>query len=88
MRSRPYSKFNPDFSQVALEKRLKQHGIKYMFMGDSLGGRPDDSSCYEMRKLTTRKNLWLPTKKFARKLSFGKEFPAFILPGINSYQLS
>lgn len=46
IRSRPYSKFNPDFSQAALEKRLKQQHIKYLFLGDTLGGRPDDSSCY------------------------------------------
>jgi uncharacterized protein (DUF488 family) len=46
IRSRPYSKFNPDFSQTALERRLKRHTITYMFMGDTLGGRPDDSSCY------------------------------------------
>lgn len=46
IRSRPYSKFKPDFSQAALEKRLKQHHIKYLFLGDTLGGRPDDSSCY------------------------------------------
>ncbi len=46
IRSHPYSKFNPDFSQAALEQRLKQHHIKYMFLGDALGGRPEDSSCY------------------------------------------
>lgn len=46
IRSRPYSKFNPDFSQAALERRLKQQRIKYLFFGDTLGGRPDDSSCY------------------------------------------
>ena len=46
IRSRPYSKFNPDFSQAALEQRLKQQRIKYLFFGDTLGGRPDDSSCY------------------------------------------
>jgi uncharacterized protein (DUF488 family) len=46
IRSRPYSKFNPAFSQAALEKRLRLHHIKYLFLGDTLGGRPDDSSCY------------------------------------------
>lgn len=46
VRSQPYSRFNPDFSKDALEKRLKQHSIRYIFMGDTLGGRPKDSSCY------------------------------------------
>ncbi len=47
IRSRPYSRFNPDFSKEALEKHLRQFGIRYVFMGDTLGGRPDDGSCYE-----------------------------------------
>jgi uncharacterized protein (DUF488 family) len=46
VRTQPSSRFNPDFSKDELEKRLKQHSIRYIFMGDSLGGRPKDSSCY------------------------------------------
>jgi uncharacterized protein (DUF488 family) len=46
IRSQPYSRFNSDFSKEALEKRLKQHAIRYIFMGDTLGGRPKDSTCY------------------------------------------
>jgi len=47
IRSRPYSRFNPNFSKEALEKLVKQFRIRYIFMGDTLGGRPEDSSCYE-----------------------------------------
>jgi uncharacterized protein (DUF488 family) len=46
VRSQPYSRFKPDFSKEQLEKQLKQCGIRYVFMGDTLGGRPDDSTCY------------------------------------------
>jgi uncharacterized protein (DUF488 family) len=46
IRSQPYSRFNPDFSKGALEKQLKLHHIRYVFMGDTLGGRPTDRSCY------------------------------------------
>jgi uncharacterized protein (DUF488 family) len=46
VRSQPYSRFNPVFSKEALEKQLKQHSIRYIFMGETLGGRPKDSSCY------------------------------------------
>ena len=46
IRSQPYSRFKPEFSREALEKRLKQYGIRYVFMGDTLGGRPTDSTCY------------------------------------------
>jgi uncharacterized protein (DUF488 family) len=46
VRSKPYSKFNPDFSKAALEGHLTQAGIKYLYMGDTLGGQPDVASCY------------------------------------------
>jgi uncharacterized protein (DUF488 family) len=46
IRSQPYSRYNPDFSKEDLEKYLKQHLISYVYMGDTLGGRPKDSSCY------------------------------------------
>ena len=46
VRSQPYSRFNPEFSKELFEKQLKQCGIHYVFMGDTLGGRPNDSTCY------------------------------------------
>lgn len=46
IRSQPYSRFNTNFSKAALELSLKRHQIAYMFMGDTLGGRPEDRSCY------------------------------------------
>lgn len=46
IRSQPYSRFKPEFSKEALEKRLDQSQIRYIFMGDTLGGRPRDSTCY------------------------------------------
>jgi uncharacterized protein (DUF488 family) len=42
VRSAPYSKFKPKFSKRALAAELEGHGIRYVFMGDSLGGKPDD----------------------------------------------
>src|ERR1700692_4202888 len=47
IRSQPYSRFSPDFSQKALQQHLKQHNIGYIFMGKELGGRPKDSSAYK-----------------------------------------
>ena len=47
IRSQPYSRYNPDFSKDALEKRLKQASIRYIFMGDTLGGRPRDDTSYQ-----------------------------------------
>ncbi len=47
IRSKPYSKWNPQFNQAALDLELKNHGITYVFVGDTLGGLPEDRSCYD-----------------------------------------
>ena len=47
VRSAPFSRFNPQFNKNALERSLKEAGIKYVFLGRELGARSDDPSCYE-----------------------------------------
>lgn len=47
IRSKPYSKWNPQFNQSALDLVLKNNGITYVFVGDTLGGLPEDRSCYD-----------------------------------------
>ncbi len=47
IRSNPYSKWNPAFNKSSLESSLKEHNITYIFLGDKLGGLPQDSSCYD-----------------------------------------
>ncbi|MCY4515211.1 MAG: DUF488 domain-containing protein [Candidatus Tectomicrobia bacterium] len=47
VRSSPHSRFNPHFNRRALETTLDKAGVGYGFMGDTLGGRPADSSCYD-----------------------------------------
>jgi uncharacterized protein (DUF488 family) len=46
VRSQPFSRFNPQYNQNALKRFLAEHEITYVFMGDELGGRPKDASCY------------------------------------------
>ncbi len=46
IRSAPYSRFKPEFSKDALEAGLRGHGIRYLYLGDQLGGRPADRDCY------------------------------------------
>ena len=46
VRSHPYSSYKPAFSQAPLKEALDANGIRYVFMGDALGGKPDDESCY------------------------------------------
>jgi len=47
IRSKPFSKWNPQFNQAALDLVLKNNGITYVFVGDTLGGLPEDRSCYD-----------------------------------------
>ncbi|MBI4244927.1 MAG: DUF488 domain-containing protein [Planctomycetes bacterium] len=46
VRSQPYSKYVPQFNKILLENALKNHQIKYLFMGAELGGRPDSKEYY------------------------------------------
>ena len=48
VRSAPYSRYKPEFSREPLDAELERHGIRYVFMGDTLGGRPDDEECYDV----------------------------------------
>lgn len=55
IRSSPYSKYNKDFSREFLSDWLKPRGITYIFMGDNLGGRPEDGECYTDGKVDYKK---------------------------------
>jgi uncharacterized protein (DUF488 family) len=46
VRTRPYSGRFPRFNKALLEKDLNAKGITYLFLGDKLGGLPEDKSCY------------------------------------------
>lgn len=46
VRTSPYSRFKPEFGKEALEQALRPHHIRYVFMGQELGGRPSDPDCY------------------------------------------
>ena len=46
VRSKPYSKFRPEFSKDGIEIIARKSGLAYVFMGDTLGGLPADTTCY------------------------------------------
>ena len=46
VRSAPYSRFKPEFSKEALELVLSKRRMRYLFLGDLLGGQPKDPECY------------------------------------------
>lgn len=47
VRRSPYSRNRKSYRKAELEKRLPTHGLKYTFMGDSLGGLIQDDSYYD-----------------------------------------
>lgn len=51
VRSKPYSRVNPQFNREELERALQAHSIAYRFLGKELGARSDDPNCYEGGKV-------------------------------------
>jgi len=51
VRSKPYSRVNPQFNRDNLETLLEELGITYRFLGKELGARSNDPNCYEGGKV-------------------------------------
>ncbi len=47
VRSKPYSRYSPHFNSQELKTSVKAQGLKYVFMGQELGGRPDERDFYD-----------------------------------------
>jgi uncharacterized protein (DUF488 family) len=46
IRSQPASRFSPQFNRTALANLLAASGMAYRWLGDRLGGRPQDPAAY------------------------------------------
>jgi uncharacterized protein (DUF488 family) len=46
-RSAPYSRYSPQFDREALRELVAAAGIKYLYLGDVIGGRPRDENHYD-----------------------------------------
>ncbi|MEU5685486.1 DUF488 domain-containing protein [Streptomyces venezuelae] len=46
VRSVPASQFAPHFNRKSIEPALREAGMKYVFLGEELGARTDDATCY------------------------------------------
>jgi uncharacterized protein (DUF488 family) len=46
VRTSPFSKFKPEFNKELLKHFIEQQGLRYLFMGDTLGGQPKDPACH------------------------------------------
>ena len=49
IRSRPYSRHAPQFNATAIEATLSGNGIRYLFLGRELGGRPEEEIFYDTK---------------------------------------
>ncbi len=47
VRSQPISRYTPHFNRPELSAALREAGIRYAFMGDTLGGRPESPRYYD-----------------------------------------
>ena len=45
VRSAPYSRFNPQFNRDPIAGALDAEGVRYVYLGKELGGRPADPRC-------------------------------------------
>ncbi len=45
VRSKPYSRLNPQYNREALQRVLPENGIAYVFLGAELGARSQDPAC-------------------------------------------
>lgn len=55
VRQHPYSKYVSHFNKEKIEQTLSNANIKYVFMGDLLGARPQDINCYTDNRVDFKK---------------------------------
>jgi len=51
IRSKPFSRYKPEFSRETLSLNLERCGVRYHFMGEELGGRPEGEEFYTNGKV-------------------------------------
>jgi uncharacterized protein (DUF488 family) len=63
VRSSPFSKWAPQYNQREISQFLKCHGFIYAYMGNIIGGRPNNGLCYD-------KDGHFDYEKMSRETSF------------------
>ena len=48
-RSSPYSKYVPQFDRELIQRSLEQANVRYLFLGEELGGRPANPAYYDAK---------------------------------------
>ena len=80
VRSQPYSRHNPQFRKEHLRASVEQAGLRYVFLGAELGGRPPEPELYDT-KGHARYELVAETERFQAGL-------ARLLTGAASYRVA
>jgi uncharacterized protein (DUF488 family) len=80
VRSQPYSRHNPQFRRENLKVSLAEAGLRYVFLGAELGGRPPEPEFYDA-KGHVRYDLVMETERFRAGL-------ARLLTGAASYRVA
>jgi uncharacterized protein (DUF488 family) len=75
VRSAPWSRFAPQFNRSAIALPLREAGMMYAFMGDALGGKPDDPL------LRTADGAYADYQKIAASPAFVRGLEALIAHG-------
>jgi uncharacterized protein (DUF488 family) len=78
-RSQPYSRYLPHFSRESLQQAVNGVSIRYLFMGDSLGGRPKQADCYDTQGNVLYNRI--------REKEFFKEGIRRLVNGIDRYRV-
>lgn len=63
VRSMPYSRHNPQFRKENLRASIEQAGLRYVYLGAELGGRPPEPEFYDS-KGHARYDLVAETERF------------------------
>lgn len=79
VRSHPYSSYLSHFNRDLLKFELLKAKFKYVFLGDELGARPKDLSCYISNKVVYSKII--DSNDFQNGIKR-------ILAGLNKYQIA
>ena len=69
VRSQPYSKYSSQFNREIFAQTLREAVIDYRYMGDILGGRPNDPSVYKDDRIPEEKNNRQRALEYARMMN-------------------
>lgn len=81
VRSSPYSKWAPQFNRGVVEQLFKDTDIRYVYMGDCIGGRPINDDCYD-------EDGFIDYKKMAEMPEFKKGLQRLIDANAGRYKVA